>query len=298
MPEMSEIKIWNRGERREETERVYGDGLVKLVYGTGPGRLLADHVLAGKALSRAYGAYQSSAWSARKIDPFVREFGIRMEEYEDVPYRTFNEFFVRRFRPRARPFAAEAGRLPAFAEARYLAYERLDPAQTYPVKGSSLTAAALLGSEERARPFVGGAVVIARLCPVDYHRYHYPDDGRTLERYTLHGKLHSVNPLALRFRDEIFVSNERRVALLETARFGRLAYIEVGALCVGRIVQTYPEDKPFARGDEKGYFLFGASTVIVLGEPGKWKPDSDLLEQTARKRETFVKLGEAIAGAS
>ena len=109
--------------------------------------------------------------------------------------------------------------------------------------------------------------MIARLCPVDYHRYHYPDAGRTLAHYPVHGKFHSVNPAALRYSDAIFATNERYVSILDTENFGKLAYIEVGAMMVGKIVQTHPTDQPFRRGDEKGYFLFGASTVIVLGQP-------------------------------
>ena len=109
------------------------------------------------------------------------------------------------------------------------------------------------------------------------------------------GRFHSVNPLALEFRGDIFATNERQVSLLETKNFGKLAYVEVGAVCVGLIVQTHPTEGSFKRGEEKGYFLFGASTVIVLGEKGKWKPSSDILEQTALGRETLVRLGSEVA---
>lgn len=291
------ITYWDRARRSEETEVVYGDALVRWLYGTRPGQTLADRVLSRRLVSQAYGAYQSSPLSRRRIEPFIREFRIPMGEYEDPGFRSFNEFFIRRFRPGAREFVSEPGRMPAFAEARYLAYERVDPGQTFPVKGAELSPAALLGSEARARRFAGGSLLIARLCPVDYHRFHYPDDGLTLEHYLIPGAFHSVNPLALRYRGEIFSTNERQATILETRHFGKLAYIEVGAMCVGRIVQTHPPAEPFARGDEKGYFLFGASTVIVLGEAGAWKPDEDLMQQTARHRESLVRLGEGVARA-
>jgi phosphatidylserine decarboxylase len=289
------IVFWNRTEKREETELVYGDAGIKLLYGTYPGQKLADWFLSGRLVSKAYGSYQASRMSRRKVAPFIQAFQIPMEEYEGESFATFNDFFIRKFKPGKRVFAAELGRMPAFAEARYLAYERITPEQLFPVKGKHMSAESLLGGSKLAREFEGGPLLLARLCPVDYHRYHYPAAGTTLAHYRVPGKLHSVNPAALRYKDEIFATNERYVSVLETRDFGKLAYIEVGAMMVGKIVQTHPEDRPFARGDQKGYFLFGASTVIVLGQPGAWKPDADLLEQTERERETLVRLGDAIA---
>lgn len=289
------IVYWNRAEKREEVEKVYGDALVKLLYGGSRwGRRLTSMVT-GPTLSKVVGAYQSSGVSRRRIRSFIDEFSIPMDEYESGPFRSFNDFFIRQFRPGARTIETDPGRMPAFAEARYLAFEKVTENQTFPVKGQHLTAEAVMGDAEKAAPFVGGACLLARLCPVDYHRFHYPDDGKTLDCYRVPGALHSVNPAALRYKSEILCSNERQVCILETKHFGKIAYVEVGALCVGKIVQTHSHDLPFSRGDEKGYFLFGASTVIVFGEPGKWVPDSDLLEQTRRDRESLVRLGESVA---
>lgn len=141
-------------------------------------------------------------------------------------------------------------------------------------------------------------MLLARLCPVDYHRFHFPDGGRVRESYHVSGRLHSVNPAALKYRGDIFATNERQVSLFESLHFGRLALIEVGALCVGKIVQTYEGSEAVRRGQEKGYFLFGGSTVIVLGEKGAWSPDADILEKTEQGLETWVKLGEGLAGRS
>jgi phosphatidylserine decarboxylase len=292
------IRIWNRETAREEDEQVFGEGAVRWLYQTRLGQSLADGALSRRLPSVVYGAYQSSPLSRRKIAPFIQRFKIPMEEYEAGPFATFNDFFIRQFRAGARPFVAAPARLPAFAEARYLAFDRIQATQTFPVKGRYLTAEALLGGLEAAAPFVGGPLLLARLCPVDYHRFHFPDDGELEKSWRIPGRLHSVNPLALQYRGDIFAINERNVSILKTAHFGRLAYIEVGALCVGRIVEswrTIGSETHFERGQEKGYFLFGASTVIVLGEPGRWRPDEDLLERTARKRETFVKLGTSVA---
>jgi phosphatidylserine decarboxylase len=292
------IVYWNRAKKAEETEQVYGDAGIRFLYGTFPGQKLADWLLCTRPVSQAYGAYQASGFSRSKIKPFIETFKIPMEEYEDPGFATFNDFFIRKFKPGKRVFARDAGRMPAFAEARYLAWERVEQDHLFPVKGRFMTAEMLLGGPEHARDFEGGPLMIARLCPVDYHRYHYPDDGKTLVHYPVRGKYHSVNPVALKYKHEIFATNERYVSILETRGFGKVAYIEVGAMMVGKIVQTHPVDRPFKRGDEKGYFLFGGSTVIVLGQPGAWKPDTDILEQTARRRETYIQLGDALASAT
>lgn len=218
-----------------------------------------------------------------------------MEEYEGDRFHSFNEFFIRRFKEGKRPFAESLTDLPAFAEARYLAYASIDDEQTFPVKGKPYNVAELLDDPMVAGRFLGGPLLIARLCPTDYHRFHYPDSGRTIEYYRVGGKLHSVNPVALAYKPDILATNERRVSVLETENFGDIAYIEVGAMCVGKIVQTHSPDLPFKRGEEKGYFLFGGSTVVVLGQPDKWVIDSDLLEQTRKGRESWVPLGQKIA---
>ena len=291
----TEIKIWNRAKNQEEVEKVYGGEWVERLYGNGLGRLLTDQVLSGHWVSSAYGFFESSAMSRAKIAPFIQNFSIPMHEFEEGPFASFNDFFVRRFKPGMRPFIAAPSQMPAFAEARYLAFEKVGKSDTVPVKGLNLTPSVLLGSEKRAREFEGGPLLLARLCPVDYHRFHFPDGGQIFEHVTLGGPLHSVNPLALKYRPDILVTNERQVTLLETENFGRLAYIEVGALCVGKIVQSHSLTGAFKRGEEKGYFLFGGSTVIVLGQPGKWKPESDLLSRTAQGQEVLVRLGDSVA---
>lgn len=289
------ITYWNRRTGRLEQEQVYGEGALRWMYETRPGRALGEGLLSRSWVSALYGSLQSTRWSARKIAPFVQQFDIPMEEYERSDFASFNDFFIRRFKPGARPFTQNPGELAAFAEARYFAMERLDPAQRFPVKGIALTASELVGDSALAKPFERGPAFIARLCPVDYHRFHFPDGGHVVTTSHCAGPLHSVNPLALQFKPDILITNERQVSILDTDHFGKLAYVEVGATMVGKIVQTHAAGRPFGRGDEKGYFLFGGSTVVVLGEAGAWTPDSDLLTQSAGGVETLVRLGERIA---
>lgn len=292
---MRKITYYNREKKTLEDELVYGEGAMRFFYENAAARFALDKLFTSKWVSHAYGAYKSTRRSARVLPQFIADFKIPMNEYEEQKYGSFNDFFIRKFRSGARSFTSVPGEMPAFCEARYVGWNKTSDAQTFPVKGAHLRAVDLLADKEKAGLFEGGPAMIARLCPVDYHRYHYPDNGITVEAYPVTGKLHSVNPVALKAKSDIFITNERRVAILKTENFGYLAYIEVGAIMVGRIVQTHNELDPFKRGDEKGYFLFGGSTVVLLGEHGKWKIDQDIIEQTSAGRECLVKLGSRIA---
>lgn len=289
------IQVWNRSKNCEELEKVYGSQWIERLYGNPLGQWVTDRFLSGTLISRLLGFYESSRWSRNKIHSFIEQFSIAMSEYEEGPFDSFNDFFARQFKPGKRPFVMDPQVMPAFAEARYLGFEQVEEEGVYPVKGLALSPARLLGGKSQARPFIGGPMLIARLCPTDYHRFHFPDEGEVKQHDRLAGKLHSVNPVALQAKNDILLINERQVTLLETRNFGLLAYVEVGALCVGKIVQTHSLQGNFARGQEKGYFLFGASTVIVLGQPYAWKPSPDILKQTAQGKEVFIQLGDAVA---
>jgi phosphatidylserine decarboxylase len=238
---------------------------------------------------------QSTRWSAKRIAPFIRKHQIDMSEFEPVEYRSFAEFFDRRFRPGVRKFPSAPGEMGAFAEARYFGWARLDPDQQFPVKGYSLNAAQILGDAERAQMFLGGPVLLCRLAPVDYHHVHYPDDGTTLETDWIGGRLWTVNWHALQSKPDILFSNQRQISILQTRNFGRLAVVEIGALSVGRIVQVHPTEEDFHRGDEKSVFRFGGSAIVMFGEPGCWQPAADLVARTEKGIETLVRLGECVA---
>lgn len=299
----NEIKFINRQTGKTEVEKVYGDWFINFLYQTGAGHRVGK-VFTNKYFSKFYGAFQDLPASHKKVRPFIEKFNINIDEYEpgslnskDVKdsYRTFNEFFIRKFKLGVRPFESSANKMPAFAEARYVGFDAIDEKKLYPVKGQYLLAKDLVGDHQVAKIFEGGPLIIARLCPVDYHRYHYPDNGKVLDHFRVPGAYDSVNPLALKFKNQIFIKNERHVSILQTENFGRLAYIEVGAICVGKIVQSHPWKKPFVRGEEKGYFLFGGSTVILLGEKGAWKPSVDIVQNTSKGIETYLHLGQEVA---
>jgi phosphatidylserine decarboxylase len=263
-------------------------------YESEPDRSLHQWLESQPAFDWLVALLQSAPWSARKIEPFVRKHNIDLSEFKPVRYRSYAEFFDREFRPGARVFVPPP-QMAAFAEARYFGWEAVDPAQKVPIKGRSLDAAQVLGSAQRALPFRGGPVLLARLSPVDYHRVHYPDDGTTLAHDRCGSRLWTVNWHALQSKPDILLRNERQVSLLQTVTFGLLGFVEIGALSVGRIAQVHSPDRPFRRGEEKSVFKFGGSAVAVFGEPGKWRPTDDLVANTTQNVETLIRLGEVVA---
>ncbi len=301
---MDKIEYINRETNEIESEQVYGVKAIKWLYESSIGKGFAS-TLSKRFISKFYGALQNTPRSSIKIGQFVIDYKINIDEYEigdlanerklNKDYANFNDFFVRRFKEGARVFNSDNFQLGAFAEARYFGFDSINDQLTYPVKGQYLQAKKMLENDKWDKIFSQGPMLIARLCPTDYHRFHFPCDGNIVDNYRKKGHFHSVNPIALTTKNDILCTNEREITILDTA-IGKLAYIEVGAMCVGKIKQTIRCNTGFVfnKGMEKGYFLFGGSTVIIMGEKDKWTPSKDILLNTSNKLETFIKLGDLV----
>ncbi len=293
------IQFYNRKTKTTDTENVYGESAMAWAYQSYFGFFLTQHLFSKKWLSKLMGWYESSPLSRHKIPRFIEKYQINMSDYEVAKYSSFNDFFIRKFKPGLRPFSNDDSVFCAGAEARYLAFENLSAKTTITVKGIDVCLSALLNDEALAADFDGGTIIIARLCPVDYHRFHFPMSGELTKAYTVRGELHSVNPVALVAKPDIFLKNERQVAILRNEKFGKVAMIEVGALGVGKIIQSaYPSHAPFPlifdKCVEKGYFLFGGSTVIWVLQKGKLKLSPDLASNSTRGIETWIPLGDQL----
>ena len=295
------VQVYNREKDQIEVENIYASGFLDWLYYTKSGKILGQ-LLCCSPVGALYGQIKSSKKSASEIPEFIKKYSIQENEFLDSKdesgnqrYFSFNDYFKRKFKEGQRPFCTEKNRLAAFAEARYLVSNEFNPDDSIPVKGSNINLEVLLNNKDWADKFAEGPLAIARLAPVDYHRFHFPDDGQLAKQWDVDGKLHSVGKKALLSKPEILQINQRVVSILETENFGTLAYIEVGAFCVGHIVQKSKKEEMFKRGDEKGYFLFGGSTVIILGQKGTFQFDADLVEQSQKGIETLVKLGQPIA---
>jgi phosphatidylserine decarboxylase len=290
------ILVRDRASGKVFVEKVLGDRLLRLAYRQ-PWRNLLGGILFSTGLpSRVIGAYCDSRWSRTKIAHTLRDLDISLEDYQvpETGYQSFNEFFTRHLKANARPFDPDPACLCAPADARYSFYPAIRDDTCIPVKGREFAIHALLGCPpEEAQEFRGGCVIVARLCPVDYHRYHFPAAGRVLKQWEISGRYESVNPVALALKLPIFTENKRTVSLLELDGFGKVAYLEVGAFGVSGIVQTHSGER-FDKMSEKGLFKFGGSTVVLVLPPDAVKLAKDLVQNTRDGYETLVKAGETL----
>jgi phosphatidylserine decarboxylase len=249
-----------------------------------------------KFVSNYVGNKKKSAESRKDIEPFLKDFGMTLDEYV-VPeggFQTFNDFFVRFKKNIKFPTEPEVFASPCDARLSVSRIENGVPALK--IKGKDIPLPDLLGSFNNKCPKNGWAMTF-RLCPLDYHRFHFVDDGVVSKAHKLGTQLHSVNPWALQQIPKIFEWNERQLAIQETKNFGEVIYLEVGAMCVGRIHQTYDVGAVAKRGQEKGYFDFGASTLVVIvgeNEGKKIKLNPEILEKNNQGIEVLVKLGQEL----
>ena len=240
-------------------------GAQRFLYHTKPGRALLK-ILVCPWVSKAGGAFLSCGLSKVFIAPFIAKNGIDMSPYPQVKYRHFNDFFTREISCGARPIDMDKQALIAPCDSLLSVYD-IDEKSRFFIKNSSYSTGDLLGGNTKlAHRFQGGKCLIFRLTVTDYHRYCYLDSGTKEESVFVPGVLHTVNPIALDVVD-IYAHNAREYTVLHTQNFGDVAQIEVGALMVGKIC-NHPHHA-FVKGQEKGMFLFGGSTVVVLLEQGR-----------------------------
>jgi phosphatidylserine decarboxylase len=291
---MNEIVFFNRCTQRMETEQVYGEGFLKWIYGTALGRL-SLHAFVKRALfSSWYGRRMDSASSRKKIGPFIEQYGVAVDEMADAveSFGSFNEFFYRQLKPEARPVDAAEGALVFPADGRHLLIEDVSSKTDFWVKGQRFDLSAFVGDLTLAKAFEGGSLLISRLCPVDYHRFHFPCSGTTGRADLIDGWLYSVSPIALRQRATLLWENKRYRTVLETGLFGKVVFFEIGATCVGSVVHTVEPGSEVVKGQEKGYFRFGGSSVATLISKGQVNWAEDLREHGARGGEVYAKMGQ------
>src|SRR5262245_43010292 len=292
---MEPILLYNRKTGSLEKEAVFEKDVMEFLYGSRLGFFITELLFKHRWATELYARLQHGPGSKPKIRKFVESHGVNLDELERPieSFNTFNEFFIRRLKPSTRPIDRDPASLISIADCRLSAYPICEDA-VYPVKAGSFTIARLLGNEELAAGYANGLCLIFRLAPVDYHRFCYVDDCEQSPVERVNGFYRSVHPLSLRKMKAVFTENQREYCVLKTANFGEVVHVDVGATAVGRIVQNHPGRGRFARGEEKGYFEFGGSTVILLLKPGAAKIDDDIAEYSARGVETIVRYGEKI----
>lgn len=302
---MNKVIYIDRLTGHKNEEKVYGRRALELLYGNSwISRLLAATVLPllvkWPFFSAFYGYLQKRPASIKKIQPFINGYKVDASEFlEPVQaYQSFNDFFIRRLKPTARPIAPGADVAVIPADGRYYFYQHLDRTTGFVVKGQRFRLDELLEDRVLADRYTDGSMVIARLCPHDYHRFHFPCACLPGESRLINGWLYSVNPLAIKKDIAIFTKNKRTVCSLQTKDFGEILYLEIGATNVGSIHQTYIPFHEQPKGAEKGYFSFGASSLILLFEKGRIQFDADLVEASKQGFEIRCLMGQRMGVAS
>jgi len=261
------------------------------------GNLALENIVKKKIFSILVGKYYDMSFSKSKIERFVKKYNINMTEVlrEKISdYVSFNDFFTRKLKAGSREIVSDPNVLVSPADSKLLVDENVNINKMMQIKGSYYTLAELLIDEKKAKEYANGCCLVFRLSPTDYHRFHFPDSGKISNTKKIRGDYYSVNPISLNHTAKVFCKNKRDISTLDSDNFGEICMIEVGASCVGTIVQTYESQVQGNKGDEKGYFEFGGSTVILLLKEGTVEIDKDIIRNSAEGIETQVSLGEKI----
>ena len=267
-----------------------GNAAVRFLYNTVPGRILLT-LLIRTTVSKLAGSILRSPASRFFIKGFIRRNGINMEEYRDEKYKSFNDFFIREIKEGFRPFPDNVYDLAAPCDGKLTAYP-VTTNSVFSIKHSQYSVFDLLEDNELAGEFSDGICLIYRLTPDDYHRYLFIDDGVVLSQKRINGVLHTVQPAAHQ-KCNVFSQNTREYTVMETCNFGKVIQIEVGALFVGRIT-NHNKSRTVKRGDEKGMFQFGGSTIVMLFQKDAVAISDSIYENTLKGKETIIKMGSKV----
>jgi len=291
-PPQDSIQYYERESGQIKTEKVAGEKWLVWLYYNPIGEATLWTLAKRKLVSSMYGNMMDRTTSAKKIHPFIEEFDIDMSIAQKQEFVNFNDFFTRKLKDYARPIDTSSTIVVSPADGKILAYANISNSD-FIIKGYRFDVSSFLDNPVLAQKYNDGALLIIRLAPVDYHRFHFPVGGNISPNKKIDGDYYSVNPYALRKKAEIFCLNKREYNIISNPLFGDVVMAEVGATMVGSIEQTY-KGSYVNKGEEKGYFIFGGSTVVLLFEKNKIHIDEDLLINTSKGYETTVKMGERI----
>ncbi len=288
------IRYINRKTGTLVTERPPAEGLLKLLYDNPFGKTAVLPIAKRKLISEIYGRKMNKPSSAKKIEPFISKLNIDISESEKSisEFTSFNDFFYRKLKPGVRKI--EEG-LVSPGDGKLLAFENIADLNAFFVKGRRFTLEKFLANYKLARKYKNASLMILRLAPNDYHRFHFPYSGIPSEPTKIRGRYYSVSPYAVaRNFAKVFTENKREHCILKTEDKGNIIIAPVGATMVGSIFNTFTPGTKVAKGDEMGYFAFGGSTIVMIVDSDKITIDADLIENTKNRMETAVQMGEKI----
>ncbi|MHC5083684.1 MAG: phosphatidylserine decarboxylase [Planctomycetota bacterium] len=291
---MESIQYIDRQTGQLQTESPPGEGFLRFLYHNPFGAIPLHLLVKRKCLSALYGKLMDRPASRNKIQSFVDQYNINMDEASKAidEFTSFNDFFYRSLKPDARPI--QEG-LVSPADGKIIAFENVDQLKQFFVKGNPFTLSDFLQDEVFASTFKNASLFLIRLAPNDYHRFHFPYAGNVSPIREIKGSYFSVSPYAIMENfARIFCENKREYCILSTEDIGDVLISPVGATMVGAIVETYQPDSHVNKGNEMGYFAFGGSSILVLADSNKITIEDDILTNTQKGLETSIRMGERI----
>ena len=267
------------------------DKLLRHLYNDRGGRLCL-RVLVSPWISKMAGRLLNTGFSARFVGDFVEKNRIDLSICEKQKFSSWNDFFTRRLRQGERSVDEREKVLVSPCDGKLSVY-RIDKNSRFWIKDTEYTVEQLLRNKSLAERYLGGYALVFRLTVDDYHHFCYPADGKKSDNVVVPGIFHTVNPVANEVYP-IYRENAREYTLLKTEKFGTVLMMEVGAMMVGKITNVETKSVSVKKGQEKGWFEFGGSTIILLLQHGKVRLDYDLIENTENGYETVVRMGERI----
>ena len=253
--------------------------------------LPARRIMTNPILMAVVGAYMDTPLSTRRIEHFIRANRLDMSDYKKQDYRCFNDFFTRQVKGGARPVNMDPDTLISPCDGYMSAY-RISADSEFAIKRSWYNVDDLVGGAQIAADYMNGICLVLRLGVENYHRYCYIDDGFKSRNRHIKGRYHPVQPIVVRKRP-VFMQNTREYCVLYTENFGPVVQIEVGACLVGKI-ENYREAGVTRRGEEKGLFRFGGSTIVLLFKDGVLDLPQEVFDDTLRGIDRPVRFGSAI----
>ena len=265
--------------------------LLNFLYNTSIGRFILKPLVCNSFFSNLVAKFMDCSASKIIIKPFVKKNKINLEDYEKEKFKSFNDFFVRKIKSNKRLIIKDEKSFISPCDGKLTCY-KIDEKLLFDVKNSKYSVSSITNDKKNSNKYKDGYVLVFRLSPDDYHRYCFVDDGKIINNYKISGLFHTVNPIVYD-KHMVFKENTRECTVLKTNNFGIITYVEVGALLVGKI-KNIKNSGVVCKGEEKGFFMYGGSTIVLLIENGKIKIDDDILCNSKNKCETIVKYGEKI----
>jgi phosphatidylserine decarboxylase len=293
---MKTSEYWDREKQQILEDRLYRGGVLRFLHNHWLGRFLMRSLLSRVWASRLIAWPKCLRGSRKDIPPFVEQFELDESEFVKPveAFTSFDDFITRALKPGARPSPEDPDALVSPADGQVTVQETLSAATVFEVKGKTFTLERLLDDPKLAASFAGGSLAVVYLAPYDYHRFHYPLSGTLESTWRIGNRLFCVNALSLECGFRPFDLNVRDIAIIRNPITSRMLMVEIGAFFVGKIMQTNGEPGEKERGEEKGYFGLGASTIVLVFPNGTVRFDEDLLEMSRKGIPSKVKQGEPI----